>query len=206
MILMTSNGLSSSNLIQVVTSEVKKSSFKEAAIIVTADNEYKKDNYNILRLVNELNQCGLNVRLFDYDEDDVSELDDCEVILINGGNPFYLLDRLNKYNAKAFFEKFISENKILIGYSAGSVVLQNNIELLSKYAIMTNFLNLTDLSAMGLVNIEVLPHYAKFSNIFNNFKEICSDYETEKKIEVIKLNDGMGVLYDVSDDSFEIIK
>lgn len=206
MILLTSDGLSSDKLVKVVKDEVDLRSFKSAVIITTADHEYKGHNWNVNRLTDELNACGLMVDLFDFDEDDVKKLDNYEVILINGGNPFYLLDRLNKYLPTNYFQDFVANNKILIGYSAGSVVLQKNIVLLSKYAVMTNFINLEDLRGLNLVDVEILPHYAKFSNIFNNFKEICIEYEQANSLNVIKLNDGMGVLYNYTDKSYQIIK
>ena len=42
--------------------------------------------------------------------------------------------------------------------------------------------------------MEVLPHYSKFKKRFDRFEERCSSYEEAHGIEVIRINDGEGVL------------
>lgn len=177
MILLTSNGLSSFDLLNVVQKAVKEREFKNAVIVVTADHEYKDKNWNINRLTQELNACGLSVDLFDFDIDSISVLNTYDVIEFNGGNPFYLLSKLKEYHMQSFLEDFLANNKIIIGISAGSLVLQKTIDLVNEYSSDMNFLNLKDLRGMNLVDIEVLPHYSKFINVFDRFEERCQLYE-----------------------------
>lgn len=203
MIILTSNGLSNENLLNVVKKEVRKRQLNKAFIIVTADNEYKHNNWHVERLKNELLTCGLNIQLFDLDTDSVTLLKEADVVEFIGGNPFYLLDRLRKYKMQSILHNLHLNNKIIIGMSAGSFVLQNNLNLVNEYSNEMNFLNLMDLNAMALVNIEVLPHYSKYMKRFENFEERCLLYEKNNNIKVIRLNDGDGILYET--DSYTVI-
>ena len=47
-----------------------------------------------------------------------------------------------------------------------------------------------------MTKVEVLPHYSKFKNRFDRFEERCFSYEEAHGIEVIRINDGEGVLID----------
>ena len=57
-----------------------------------------------------------------------------------------------------------------------------------------NFLDIIDLNGLSLTDIYVLPHYNKFLHRFNQFEERCREFEIKHKIEVVRLNDGDGVL------------
>lgn len=202
MILLTSNGLSSDKLLITVQNEVTTHNFEKAVIIVTADNEYKRDNWHIERLTEELKGCGLSVDFFDFDTDNPDVLYQYDVIEINGGNPFYLLDRMRKANAKPFLESHIKAGKMIIGISAGSVVLQKDIEIVNIYSSEMNFLELSNLDGLGLVNATILPHYSKFVKRFDCCEERCKEYESRKDVTVIRLNDGDGIIIS---DSIETI-
>lgn len=53
-----------------------------------------------------------------------------------------------------------------------------------------------DMTGLNLADLDVLPHYSKFLKRFDGFEEICSRYEKKKGCEVIRLNDGDGVIVD----------
>ena len=64
-----------------ITSEVLRNALREyiaplssAAVVVTADNEYKDRNYHVPRVIDELKEYGLNVDTFDLDTQDATEL------------------------------------------------------------------------------------------------------------------------------------
>ena len=64
MIILTSNGLSSDKLINHAKVYIHGG---KAALVVTADNEYKEKNYHVERLSGELVSLGLTVECFDFD-------------------------------------------------------------------------------------------------------------------------------------------
>ena len=93
MILLTSNGLSSNELMGRVKTYIKAG---KAALVVTADNEYKEKNYHVERLTNELRMLGLSVECFDFDNQLPTELMQYDVVELIGGNPYYLLNSIQK--------------------------------------------------------------------------------------------------------------
>ena len=77
---------------------------------------------------------------------------------------------------------FIDKGKIYIGSSAGSQIIGSTIELCSVYE--TNNVNMTDFTALGIVNKEVVPHANKKEELIKNLN----------KEELILLYDGDGII------------
>lgn len=98
MLILTSNGLSSDNLIKRMTEYC--SSLSKAVIVTTASVGYKENDWHIPRLIEELKTLGLSVEYFDFDFQDPKLLLNYDVIEINGGNPFYLLKSMRKTNCE----------------------------------------------------------------------------------------------------------
>lgn len=193
MLILCSNGLSSDKLLSCINDEMV--ACKTAALVVTADNEYKENNYHVHRCVEELESLNLSVDIFDLDKQSADLLFDYDVVEFIGGNPYYLLHSIRENNAIEIL-KDIATKRILIGWSAAAFVFGPTLELVNCYSPEMNFLGLTDLKGIALTNIEVLPHYNKFIQRFEAFEEKCSIYEEENKVNVIRINDGDGVFID----------
>lgn len=191
MLMLCSNGLTSNELKQEISKYIIGA--KTAAVVVTADNEYKEKNYHVERVTGELEQFRLHVECFDADVQKVERLLEFDVIEFIGGNPFYLLNSLRQCNAKPVLES-LAKDKVLIAWSAGAFVMGPSLDLVNRYSPEMNFMKLEDLTGMGLTEIEVLPHYSKFLERFQRFEETCQEYEREKNCSVIRLNDGEGVV------------
>lgn len=193
MLVLCSNGLSSNKLLSFVKERVVDC--KTAALVVTADNEYKEKNYHVQRCIKELESLNLMVDTFDLDKQSPELLLNYDVLEFIGGNPFYLLHAIRQSNATDILKDF-AEKKILIGWSAAAFVFSPTLELVNGYSPEMNFVGLTDLNALALTKVEVLPHYNKFITRFEQFEEKCSAYEKEHNTIVIRLNDGDGVIVD----------
>lgn len=175
-------------------------SLSKAVIVTTASVRYKENDWHIPRLTEELKILGLSVEYFDFDFQDPKLLLNYDVIEINGGNPFYLLKSMRKTNCEVIMKKLIQE-KIVIGISAGSIVMQKNINLIAQYSPeLNNGVNLIDFSGLGFSPIELLPHYSRFLTKFERFEEIAKEYEIANNCEVIRINDGQAVI--VNSDSY----
>ncbi len=195
MLLLCSNGLSSEKLL--VETRAKIDGCKTAALVVTADNEYKENNYHVPRCVSELEALDLQVDLFDLDKAPAEGLLHYDVVEFIGGNPYYLLQAIRKHSAAEVLRR-IAETRILIGWSAAAFVFGPTLELVNCYSPQMNFLGLTDLTGLSLTQVQVLPHYSKFLTRFERFEETCCDYEQAHQVSVIRLNDGEGVF--IGDD------
>lgn len=193
MLLLCSNGLSSEVLLEQIRN--KTAGCKTAALVVTADNEYKERNYHVSRCVSELESLHLQVDLFDLDNQPADLLLNYDVVEFIGGNPYYLLHAIRKYNAANVLQQ-IAATKVLIGWSAAAFVFGPTLELVNCYSPQMNFLGLTDLTGLSLTQVQVLPHYSKFLSRFERFEETCCDYERAHQVSVIRINDGEGVFID----------
>lgn len=190
MILLCSNGLSSQELLR----ETKRYCIgaRKAALVVTADKEYKKENYNIPRCTKELEYLGLEVSIFDIDTQPSHELLSYDVVELIGGSPYYLLDSIRKHGAEKVLAE-IARTKLLIGWSAGAMVLEPTIGIIDKFAPELNTLGITERNGLNLTDIQILPHYSKLVKKDSSTEEKCIAYERENNCTVIRLNDGEGV-------------
>lgn len=193
MLILCSNGLSSERLRTCIRS--KMVGCRTSALVVTADHEYKENNYHVPRCVSELQALNLTVDIFDLDKQPADLLLNYDVIEFIGGNPYYLLDSIRKTDSIEILRN-IAATKILIGWSAAAFVFGPTLELVNRYSSEMNFLGLTDLSGLSLTDIQVLPHHSKFLARFEQFEEKCCIYEKEHNVNVIRINDGDGVLID----------
>ncbi len=201
MLLLTSNGLSSQALLNCVQSNMNNGT--SAVIITTASAPFKRNDKHIPRLTAELESIGYSVDFFDFDEDAPKALLQYDLVEIIGGNPFYLLRSIRYAGAETILKQLALE-KILIGISAGSVALQNNIRLIAGYSPeMNEGIGLTDLTSVGVTDLEILPHYHRFIERFDRFEERAKEYEATNHCTVIRIDDGQGVL--VHDGDYEII-
>lgn len=190
MIVLTSNGLSSEKLL----CEMKKLAISgKAALVVTADNEYKEKNYHVERLTNELKSLGFEAKCFDFDTQSPEELVSYDIIELIGGNPYYLLNSILTNGFVDVLRDF-SDNKCIIGCSAGAVVLTPTLKLIDLFTPEMNIVNLNNLSACNLTDVQIFPHYSKFINRFDNLEEKISNYESTNQCKVIRLNDGEAII------------
>ena len=193
MLILCSDGISSDNLLTHICCKIRNC--KTAALVVTADNEYKEKNYHVPRCVAELGTLNLQVDIFDLDTQPAELLLNYDIVEFIGGNPYYLLHAIRESRAVDVI-KSIAATKILIGWSAAAFVFGPTLELVNSYSPEMNFIGLTDLDALALTDVQVLPHYSKFLKRFECFEEKCRNYEKEHNVNVIRINDGDGVVID----------
>jgi dipeptidase E len=100
---------------------------------------------------------------------------------------------LQRAENKAVIKK-IAEEKVLIGISAGTLVLQKNIHLVAQFSPeMNEEVGLTDFSGLALTDLEILPHYHRYLKRFENLEEKAQWYEQANNISVIRLDDGEAI-------------
>lgn len=193
MLALLSNGITSLALKEAIEKYVVGK--KNAAVVVTADNEYKTKNYHIPRVINELTLYGLEVELFDLDSQNPKLLLGYDVVEFIGGNPYYLLNAARNCNAYSVLEQ-IAKEKVLIGWSAGALVMSSSIAVIDAFEPQMNFVNLTDFKGLCLADVHLIPHYSKFTQRYEFFEEKLKQYEIANGCELIRLNDGDGMLFD----------
>lgn len=191
MLTLTSNGLTTPDLIQKATPFLKG---KRCALVTTASVGFKEKDWHVPRLAEELFSCGAaSVELFDFDLQSPEAFSAYDAALLIGGNPFYLLASIRKHGFADVLNIF-GKDKTLIGVSAGSLVLTPSIGIIMQYAPeMNDIVGLTDLSALHLYPHQLLPHYGKFLTKFDLFEQKAQIYEQQHGIRLIRLNDGEAI-------------
>ncbi len=191
MIALLSNGITSPQLKNALYKHLHPLS--NAAIVVSADNVYKEKNYHVPRITRELQDFGLTVTTFDLDIQEPAELLKYDVVEFMGGNPYYLLHSIRVHNASNVIKE-IAAKKVLIGWSAGALILTPSIDLVDKLTPEMNVVDIKDMSALALFGTCIVPHYTKFLNRYENLENICKQYEKETHSKLIQLNDGDGII------------
>ncbi len=192
MIILTSNGLSSDKLISETKKHIR-SEMKNAAIITTASVGYKEKDWHNPRLVSELAQLKLSTSFVDIEFENPEKLLQFDILMFGGGNPFYLLHFMKKTNCKDILLKFLSCKKIIIGVSAGSVVLETTCGLIYEFDPQLNDNIKVDLKGLNLVDADICPHYSRYISRYDCFNERIKKVEKAYGTNIIKVNDGEGI-------------
>ena len=194
MLVLCSDGLTSPALLQAVREKLPQNASK-AALVVTADRQYKKRNHHLPVDQAQLEALGLVVELFDLDHEPAEALLDYDAVDFIGGNPFYLLYAIRKKQAEPVLSRLAAE-KALIGWSAGAIVFGPTLELIREYTPEMDKFPLPSLDGLGLCPHPVLPHYSSFLGRFERFEERCRDFEQRSSLSVLRLSDGEGAILD----------
>lgn len=196
MIFLTSNGITSPLLHEAFKKAQTKYGNKTAFIPTAISSKNEKEEY-LEGMVKELSALNCEVEVFELENRPVAELLNFDTIWLSGGNVFYLMDVLHSLNCKDLFARLAKE-KLIVGVSAGSLILQDNLELIRELIPrMNRHVKLKDLKGLGLTgNIEHLPHKSRYLNTLDSFEKRVKTYETKTKRKVICLEDGQGIVLD----------
>ena len=91
-----------------------------------------------------------------------NKLEKNDYIYITGGNTFFLLQELKKTGADKIIIEQIEKGKTYIGESAGSIIMSPNIEYVKDMDDCRKAPELSDLSALHVVDFYPLPHHTNF--------------------------------------------
>jgi len=115
-------------------------------------------------------------------------------IFLPGGNSYSFLSLLKKKRIFSLLEKYVNKGGILVGMSAGAIIMTPNINLagIPSFDSDENKINLKSLKALGLVKFEFLPHFKKNKAYI---KEVL-DYSKKTKNIIYACPDGSGIKVD----------
>lgn len=168
--------------------------------IVTASK--KKLNLNYLNVTLQyLLEAGCKPGIFDIsgvsEEELRSTVNKYDLILMGGGDTFYLMNEIRKTGFDKILKEWI-KTKPYVGISAGSYIMQPTIEIPTWYHPKEEWDYLTDFTAVNVVNFFFLVHAQK-----KDTEAIINRAKTENK-ELMIVNDGEALL--VEDEKIEKLK
>ena len=195
-VILTSNGLSSPAII-LTYKKLFNAGFKKAAIVVTADPDYREKNWKAVSTKDEFDKIGFCVDFFDIEYSSHDRLFEYDILFFIGGNPFYLINQIRKTHTDKTLHELLSMGKVISGLSAGSIVLGNTIILINEFdPQMNNNIGLSDFTGVGLTNINLCPHYSKYINKYENFDKRIALVEKAYNIKITCINDGEAIIID----------
>ena len=102
-------------------------------------------------------------------------LNEYSAIFIGGGNTYKLLKGLKESGAFVEIQKYIQNNGIVVGCSAGATVCGKDIDIIAS--MDPNNVNLTDTKGFDVLSgISIFPHYI-------NLKSKLTDKENQARID-----------------------
>jgi dipeptidase E len=132
---------------------------------------------------------SISVDYFDlsqsFSDEDLNKLAEYNVIYLSGGNTYTFLDSANKRGLKEILKKILDSGGLLVGASAGSLMMTPTIDL--AYSYDENAVDLQDTRGFGFVSFEFHPHYTEGDNDF------LSKYKTNNKVYLCRDGDGIFV-------------
>ncbi len=133
----------------------------------------------------------------EYEIEALPELLDCDAIHLSGGDPVKFLSQVRHRNFGEILRRYLAKGGILVGVSAGAMILSKTLDLLS--AIDGQKRGKKSASALKFFDFEFYPHFRDD----NLTKQKLADYAATHKTDVYACNDDSGIL--VRDGVIELL-
>lgn len=125
----TSCGLETDIIEKAFLKRLPKSIEQVKALFIPTAAIYP-DAINVLpKCMNDLLKCGIikeNITVYDLHIN--KSINDFDLIYLCGGDPGYLLQRINDIGFDKTIKNFITKGGMILGVSAGSMIFANNME------------------------------------------------------------------------------
>jgi peptidase E/mRNA-degrading endonuclease toxin of MazEF toxin-antitoxin module len=173
----------------------------KVAFIPTASNHPDESRKYVEISKNQLIELGFWVEEIDIEffpkEELRIKLESFDIIYVNGGNTFYLLEQFKKSGLDLYIKDLLKD-RIYIGTSAGSIIAAPNIEICNWKNGDKNDYKIKDLGSLSLVPFTFFVHYEEFEH-----KKIVEDAKINYPLEVICLSNTQAVV--VENNRYEIV-
>lgn len=176
----------------------------KAVFIPTAGNPYENKDF-VYSDRDKLLELGFDVKEVDLATTQGAALEKAlegvQLILVAGGDTFYLLDQVRKSGFDVLIKKLLDQGVIYVGSSAGSIICCPTIEGAKRFDNPESAPDLTNYQGLNLVPFIVIPHTHK-----EKYKErvtITTAELTAQKYQVIHLTDDQAV--EVSGNEYRVV-
>lgn len=100
-----------------------------------------------------------------------------DAIHLGGGNTFYFLNSLRKAKLLPQLRTFVKKGGVLTGLSAGAIMMTENIDMAAypEFDRDENTVNISNLSALNLVDFLFFPHFknsARYDVVFKKYSKL----------------------------------
>lgn len=149
----------------------------------------------------------INLEYFDlsdnFSDEDLKKTLSFGALHLSGGNTFEFLNWIRKRNFGDLLRTYLKNNGLIIGVSAGAILLTPNINRAGVFNADRNTVGLTDLSGLNFVDFEFSPHlYGHLSNPEDEVSEL-KIYSKDIPNIIYACNDHDGIF--ISNNNIEIL-
>lgn len=158
---MTSTGFRNPEVLKISLDHLKNQTKPIIVALVVTAAEGKTENLFVLQQKSFIEASSADVRVSLIDTDEPGhDFSTADLIFIAGGNTFRLLSSLRTINFKKSVSECLERGGVVVGASAGAVVLGPNVMIANEVTPDTNELGVTDFQGLKVVNMSVYPHYS----------------------------------------------
>lgn len=125
----------------------------------------------------------------DFSDEALLKLLDYGAIYLSGGNTYVFMDSAKKRNIYPILKKHLENGGLLIGASAGSIMITPSINL-AGIGGDKNTPNLKDTAGFNFVDFEFHPHYKD-----NDVSDYLSEYMKGMERDLYVCKDGSGIFF-----------
>ena len=183
---------------KIINHEGRDFAGKKAVFIPTAGDPYdNKDFVDADKIA--LKKYGLDVVEIDVkskSEEEVRKVvGGADIVLVAGGNTFYLMEKLKESGADKVIKEFVKNGGVYIGSSAGSIICCPTIEGAKEFDDPSLAPKLNNFDGMGIFKDVIIPHTHK-EKYFERVKRATEKLES-KGYKVYPLTDDDVLFFDV---------
>lgn len=177
-LLLTSSGLSNRKIANEFINLVGKTVEEITILFVPTASRSKDELFYVGKTRQQFLDLGIPEKnIIDFVADNpIHTRQIFDIIVVCGGNSFYLLSKLKQTKYFDFFAKKVNEGTTYVGISAGSVIATPNIKYINGMDI--NDCGLKDFDAFGWIDGALVPHY---SDDDSGIKEYVENLKEQNK-------------------------
>lgn len=171
------------------------------AHIPNAADPEKNKSY-VKESTDQLEAMGMKIKKIDLRKENKSLLKKkftgCDVIFVNGGNTFYLLDIFRKSGLGKILPDLLDQGKVYVAASAGSYIVCPTIEAAGWKHADRNIVGLKNLKGLNLVPFIITAHYDK-----EKYHDSVEYGAKKSKLPVVALYDTQAIT--VEGDKYKVV-
>lgn len=185
------------SMAKIIKHEGRDFAGKKAVFIPTAGDPYdNKDFVEADRIA--LEKYGLDIVEMDIknkNEEEIREIiDGADIVLVAGGDTFYLMEKLKESGADKIIKEFVARGGIYIGSSASSIICCPTIEGAEDFDDPNLAPKLDNFNGLGIFRNVIIPHAQK-EKYFERIRRATERLES-KGLKVYPLTDDDVLFFD----------
>lgn len=178
------------SLDQTLADDMKRMISKKGTKLGYVPSQYDETKFYFNKMKPNLERLGFEDFIYvdidqTFEQKYINALEACDAIFLSGGNTYYFLNNLKKRGIIPVIQRFVKNGGLLIGVSAGAMMMSQTIEAGAN--LDPNDIALKEMDALNFIPFHFLPHYEEQKH---DIRKIIS----ELNAPVYTCKDGAGMI------------